>query len=81
METMIVDQEYEIALQVKLKRISRMLTPQEIATLTGVSQEDLEAFQHGKPVKPAVMRKILNAFIFKDTVNQYITSRFFNRQE
>ena len=77
METNFGYQEYELSLQAKIKYISRRLTKQEIANIARVSQEDVDLFERGQPINPVAKRKLLNAYIFKNTINQYLFDRFY----
>jgi hypothetical protein len=77
METNFGYQEYEIALQAQIRYISRRLTKQEIADIARVSQEDVDLFERGQPMNPVAKRKLLNAYIFKRTINRYLFDRFY----
>ena len=77
METEFINQENEIALRAKIKRISRLLSKQEIARIASVSKEDVDLFEKNKPVNPAARRKLMNAYIFKNTINQYLTDHLY----
>ncbi len=70
-------QEYEIALQARIRYISRRLTKQEIASIARVSEEDVDLFERNQPMNPVAKRKLLNAYIFKNTINQYLFDRFY----
>ena len=74
METHFGYQNYEIQLQAKLKRISRLLTKQEIANIARVSQKDVDLFEQGQPMNPVAKRKLLDAYLFKKTINRYLFS-------
>jgi len=77
METNFGYQEYEIALQAQIRYISKRLTKQEIANIAHVSQEDVDLFERGQPMNPVAKRKLLNAYIFKRTINRYLFDRFY----
>ena len=80
METNSGYQEYEIPLQAKIRYVSRLLTKQEIANIARVSQEDVDLFEQGQPMNPAARQKLLNAYIFKKTINRYLLNRFYQSQ-
>lgn len=77
METNSGGQEYEIELQAKIRRISRLLTKQEIANIAHVSQEDVDLFERGQALNPVAKHKLLNAYIFKNTINRYLFDHFY----
>jgi len=77
METNLGYQKYDIALQAQIRYISGRLTKQEIANIACVSQEDVDLFERGQPMNPVAKRKLLDAYIFKRTLNRYLFDRFY----
>jgi len=76
MATNFGQQEYEIALQARIRYISRRLTKQEIANIARVSKEDVDLFERNQPMNPIAKRRLLNAYS-KNTINQYLFDRFY----
>lgn len=76
MATNFDQQEYEIALQARIRYISRRLTKQEIANIARVSKEDVDLFERNQPMNPVAKRRLLNAYS-KNTINQYLFDRFY----
>jgi len=76
MATNFDQQEYEIALQARIRYISRRLTKQEIANIARVSKEDVDLFERNQPMNPIAKRRLLNAYS-KNTINQYLFDRFY----
>jgi len=76
MATNFGQQEYEIALQARIRYISRRLTKQEIANIARVSKEDVDLFERNQPMNPVAKRRLLNAYS-KNTINQYLFDRFY----
>jgi len=70
------DQGLTCAFKAKIKHISRLLTQEEIAAITRVSQEDVDLFERNQPINPVAKRKLLDAYFFKGTINQYLSKRF-----
>jgi len=75
METSVSNQQYEIQLKAKIRRISSLLTKQEIAKIAGVSLEDVDLFERDQPMNHKARRKLLDAYIYKKTINQYLFNR------
>jgi len=76
MATNFGQQEYEIALQARIRYISRRLTKQEIANIVRVFKEDVDLFERNQPMNPVAKRRLLNAYS-KNTINQYLFDRFY----
>ena len=70
-------QDYEIALQARIRYISRRLTKRKIAEIARVSEEDVDLFERNHPMNPVAKRKLLNAYIFKNTINQHLFDRIY----
>jgi hypothetical protein len=77
METKFSYQEYDLALQARIRYISKLLTKQEIASIARVSREDVDLFERNQQMNPIAKRKLLNAYIYKNTLNQYLFDRFY----
>ncbi len=77
MDVIYTDQEYPVNLVAKIRRISNLLTQQEIATVAGVSGEDVDLFERGQPMKIAARRKLVEAYTFKGTINKYLLNRVY----
>ena len=77
METNSSYQEHDIALQARIRYISRLLTKQEIANIAHVTEEDVDLFERNQVMNPIAKRKLLNAYILKNTLNQYLFDRFY----
>ena len=71
------DPKYKIALQARIRYISRRLASEEIANIAGVSKEDVDLFEQNELMNPVAKRKLLNAYMFKNTINQYLFDRFY----
>jgi len=76
MEAIATDQEYTFALKAKIGRVSRLLTHNEVAAIAGVSPEDVDLFQRSQPMNPVARRRLLDAYLFKGTINRYLFNRF-----
>ena len=76
MEAIATDQEHTFALKAKIGRISRLLTPNEVAAIAGVSPEDVDLFQRSQAMNPVARRRLLDAYLFKGTINRYLFNRF-----
>jgi len=77
METNSSYQEHDIALQVRIRYISRLLTKKEIANIARVTEEDVDLFERNQVMNPIAKRRLLNAYILKNTLNQYLFDRFY----
>jgi hypothetical protein len=77
MEVDFSDPKYKLALQARIRYISRRLTNEEIANIVGVSREDVDLFEQNELRNPVAKRKLLNAYIYKNTINQYLFDRFY----
>ena len=58
------EQDFSTLLDAKIQRISRLLTQQEIARIAGVSQEDVDLFEHRQPMDSVVREKLLKLYGF-----------------
>ncbi|KPK24291.1 MAG: hypothetical protein AMJ70_02255 [Dehalococcoidia bacterium SG8_51_3] len=77
METNSSYQEHDIALQARIRYISRLLTKIEIANIARVTEEDVDLFERNQVMNPIAKRRLLNAYILKNTLNQYLFDRFY----
>jgi len=77
METNSSYQEHDIALQARIRYISRLLTKKEIANIARVTEEDVDLFERNQVMNPIAKRRLLNAYILKNTLNQYLFDRFY----
>ena len=57
--TLTYEKESSIGLKVRRLRISRLLTQPELAEAAGVSQEEVDLFEHSLPLRLDSKRKIL----------------------
>ena len=77
MEVDFSDPKYKLALQARIRYISRRLSTEEIANIAGVSKEDVDLFEQNELINPVAKRKLLNAYMHKNTINQYLFDRFY----
>ena len=66
----------EIILKHKIERVSRIFTPQEIATVAGVQEQDVSRFNEGKSLKRSIMRKLVAAYDSLDVRGFLISSPY-----
>ncbi|MFH1652036.1 MAG: hypothetical protein ABID87_08060 [Chloroflexota bacterium] len=71
-EASAVTQEYPIALQAKIKRVSKLLTREAIAQLANVSVEDVDMFERGLPLHPAIAQRLLRAYLSEGAISRYL---------
>jgi len=56
-----VDQKLSLGFKARRLRLSRLLTTQELASMAGVSQEDVSLLENNLPLQPDSKRKLFRA--------------------
>ena len=54
-----IDQETSLGFKARKLRVSLLLTQQELASIAGVSQEEVDLFEHNLPIRLDVKRRLL----------------------
>ena len=58
-EVLSVDHALSLGFEARVRRVARLLTQQELASIVGVSQKEVDLLENNQPVLPAVARKLL----------------------